>query len=88
MLFAGTVPANKEYVTGTVPANKEYAPGTVSANKEYAAGKIKTLKFQNISPTSSIPISAAQKVPVLCQEVEKNPEPCNIATLAIELSLL
>ena len=27
-LYAGTLPANKEYVAGSVPANKEYAAGT------------------------------------------------------------
>ena len=37
-LYAGTVPANKEYAACTVPANKEYAADTVPANKEYAAG--------------------------------------------------
>ena len=26
-LYAGTVPANKEYATGTVPENKKYAEG-------------------------------------------------------------
>ena len=39
-LYAGTVPANKEYAAGTVPANKKYAAGTVPANKEYAAGAV------------------------------------------------
>ena len=29
-LYAGTVPANKEYATGTVPANKEYTEGKLS----------------------------------------------------------
>ena len=28
MLYAGTVPANKEYAAGTEPANKKYAAGT------------------------------------------------------------
>ena len=30
---AGTVPANKNYVTGTVPANKSYVTGTVKKAK-------------------------------------------------------
>ena len=33
-LYAGTVPANKEYATGTVPANKKNAAGTVPAIKK------------------------------------------------------
>ena len=37
-LYAGTVPANKEYAAGTEPENKKYAAGTVPANKKYAAG--------------------------------------------------
>ena len=36
-LYAGNVPANKEYAAVTVPANKKYAAGTVLANKKYAA---------------------------------------------------
>ena len=35
----------KRLYAGTVPANKEYAAGTVPANKEYAAGTPKKLKF-------------------------------------------
>ena len=35
-LYAGTVPANKEYASGTVPANKEYAAGTLSNVKVMA----------------------------------------------------
>ena len=37
-LYAGTVPANKEYTASAVPANKNYAAVTVPANKKYAAG--------------------------------------------------
>ena len=44
-LYAGTVPANKEYAAGTVPANKKYTAGTVPANKKYAAGTPKKFKF-------------------------------------------
>ena len=40
-LYAGIVPANKEYAAGTVPANKEYAASTVPANKEYPADTLK-----------------------------------------------
>ena len=36
-LYAGTIPANKEYAAGIVPAKKKYAAGTVPANKKYAA---------------------------------------------------
>ena len=43
-LYAGTVPANKEYAAGTVPANKKYAAGTVPANKKYASGTPKVFK--------------------------------------------
>ena len=50
-LYAGTVPANKEYATGTVPANKKYAAGTVPANKKYAAGTPKKFKFRKPSLT-------------------------------------
>ena len=50
-LYAGTVPANKEYAAGTVPENKEYAPGTVPANKEYAAGTIPAnKKYAAVTP--------------------------------------
>ena len=44
-LYAGTVPANKEYAAGTVTANKKYAAGTVPANKKYAAGTPEKFKF-------------------------------------------
>ena len=39
-LYAGTVPANKEYIAGTVPANQKLSAGTVPANKEYAVGTL------------------------------------------------
>ena len=39
-LYAGTVPANKEYAAGKKPTNKKNASGTVPANKKYAAGTL------------------------------------------------
>ena len=45
----------KRLYAGTVPANKEYAAGTVPANKKYAAGTPKKFKFKNNSPKPSKP---------------------------------
>ena len=68
-LYAGTVPANKEYAAGTVTANKKYAAGTVPANKKYAAGTPNKFKFLKKFPNSlKAPLSAAPKVPEFCQE--------------------
>ena len=37
-LYAGTVPASKEYAAGKVPAIKKYAAGSVPENRDYTEG--------------------------------------------------
>ena len=52
-LYAGTVPANKEYATGTVPANKKYAGGTLPVNT-YTAPSLNYLPY-HLPHTTPIP---------------------------------
>ena len=49
-VYAGTVPANKEYAEGKVPANKKYASGTVPVNKKYAACTLKKIEVSKHFP--------------------------------------
>ena len=67
---------SKRLYAGTIPANKEYAAGTVPSNKKYAAGTPKKFHFSKKIPNPlQAPISAAPKVPEFCPEVEENPVP-------------
>ena len=67
--------ARKRLYAGTVPANKEYATGTVSANKKYAAVTLKKLKFRKISifpSPSKYPLVRPQKCQDYVQRLKGN----------------